>query len=79
MTRSRIETMFPGKVLGTASGWDGDPGEVWWVYDFEPNDECELPKCECLQFNELEGRIHTQTKDGTNLQSFEIEWVLKAV
>ena len=73
-----MDVLFLGRKLGTASGWDGDPGECFWVYDFVPNwDGMELSQCDCLQIDEANAKIHTQDKEGNNLQSFTIEWSIK--
>lgn len=70
----RIPVDFLGRNLGTASGWDGELGEVWWVYDFESNSDCKFPPCKCLQFDEVNAKIHAQDDEGNNLQSWEIYW-----
>jgi len=75
----RIELRWLGKVLGTISGWDGDPGEDWWGYEFEPAEGVALPKCSCLRMDEDEGKITAEDAEGQELEVFEIEWGIKGV
>ena len=72
-----MKVSFLGKDLGEASGWDGDLGECWWVYDFTPTGECEIEACSLLQFNEQEGKIETQDKEGNALKEWKISWQLE--
>jgi hypothetical protein len=69
-----MKVTFLGRDLGKASGWDGDLGECWWVYDFTPNAECTLPACKCLQFDEAKGEIHAQDNEGNSIEAWQIEW-----
>lgn len=39
----RIDVIILGRRLGTASGWDGDPGEIFWYYDFQASPGINLP------------------------------------
>lgn len=43
------------RVLGTATGWDGDPDTYWW-YDFEPAIGIDLP-AGTLQIDLIAGHI----------------------
>ena len=36
MPEDRIDVIYSGRLLGTASGWDGEPGRAIWFYDFKP-------------------------------------------
>lgn len=52
----RIEVDILGRNLGTASGWDGEPFETIWFYDFEPSEGIDLQKGQ-LQVNFQTGEI----------------------
>jgi hypothetical protein len=64
---------------GTASGWDGDPGEAFWVYDFEPNDSSPFIACECLHIDYNKGVITAQDNEGNSLQEYKLHHEWKAV
>lgn len=70
----RIVVAFLGRHLGTASEWDGDIGRTWWVYDFKPNGDVPLRECQCLQFDEDNGRIIEQDNAENDLRIFPIQW-----
>lgn len=59
----RIEVIILGRVLGTAEGWDGEPGECIWFYEFEPKDGISLGKGD-LQVDFNSGAIGIQTNAG---------------
>jgi len=59
----RLEVNILGRNLGTASGWDGEPGENIWFYDFEPVDDIDLPKC-TLSIDFTKGEIGAQDDEG---------------
>ena len=70
-----------GKEIGTADGWDGDPGDCWWTYDFVPNEHGKalgLTECKCLLFSEIKGTVRVQDNDGNDLQIFDVVWSLTA-
>lgn len=75
-TDDRIEVKFLGKLLGTASGWDGDPGEHWWVYDFKPNEGCKLCACAQLYFNEIKGVVTAENERNAIILTCDIKWEL---
>lgn len=58
----RMNVAIHGRMLGTASGWDGDLGECTWFYDFEPSDGVALPKGN-LQYDEANGFIGIQNSE----------------
>lgn len=58
-----MEVKILGRVLGTASGWDGDLGENVWFYDFKPNEGIDLPAGDLL-FDETNGMIGLTTDEG---------------
>lgn len=59
----RIDVTILGRALGTASGWDGDPGKWICFYDFEPKAGIDLPPGD-LNFNELKGLIGPASETG---------------
>lgn len=65
---------FLGIELGTATGGDGELGDCWWVYNFQPNADCEFPACAILQFNEIDAMIHARDAKGNNIKSWSIQW-----
>jgi len=76
MSERDMTVNFLGVELGKATGWDGDPGQTWWAYDFVPKDGVKLPACQCLQFDEDKGEITAQDNEGNTLQAFGITWML---
>jgi hypothetical protein len=60
---TRLKVSIHGRSLGTAAGWDGDPGECIWFYDFQPNAGVELPSGD-LQYDEVNGFIGIQDDNG---------------
>lgn len=70
---------FLGKELGNATGWDGDPGECVWFYEFTPTPTCEIPACKCLQIDEYNGMIHAQDDEGGTLSSWKIVHSLERI
>ena len=73
----RIDIVWLGKTLGTASGWDGEPGESWWAYDFKPSEGVELPECPSLQFEESSGKVIAQDSEGNDLHVWTVIWTLQ--
>ena len=66
MTKDRITISFLGRELGTASGWDGEPGECVWFYDFQPKGGVSLPACSCFTIDEDQGVFRTGDEDDLN-------------
>ena len=64
----RIDVIILGRKLGTASGWDGEPGICEWFYDFEPCNEIDLPKCD-LVFDITNGYIRAQNPDDGEIRN----------
>ena len=60
----RIDAIFLNRNLGTASGWDGDPGEYLMFYDFIPRSGVCLDQG-LLQINLGTGKIYI-TDDADN-------------
>lgn len=58
----RIEVIILGRKLGTASGWDGEPGISEWFCEFEPRKGIDLPKCD-LVIDFLKGYIGAQNPE----------------
>lgn len=59
----RIEVNFLGRNLGTASGWDGEPGEIIWFYDFIPRDGIKLAQGQ-LVIDTIKGYIGAIDDEG---------------
>lgn len=78
MSEERIEVKILGRVLGTASGWDGDPGEVIWFYDFEPKEGINLQKGE-LQFNFDTGNFGLPDEEGELIAPLDMVSFLSGV
>lgn len=66
----RMNVMILGRDLGTSDGWDGDPGETIWFYDFQPHHNVLIPL----------GDLHFDTVDGwlTVGDPVEPEWKVDA-
>lgn len=60
---TRTTYSFLGRKLGTGTGWDGDPAEVWWIYDFEPAEGVNLPSGD-LYIDGTAGLIGLANEDG---------------
>jgi hypothetical protein len=76
---ARNNTVFLDRLLGSDTGWDGDQGQCWWVYNFEPAPGVELPKCDCLNINEEIGMFEITNVDGTVTQRFDMLQVLNSL
>ncbi len=59
----RIDVKMNARLLGTASGWDGDPGEMIWFYNFTPTEGVPLTSGS-LMFDESEGYLYLQDDEG---------------
>ena len=64
MTEHKMRVITLGRLLGTATGWDGDPGECFWFYDFEPAPGVALAACASLNIDLLKGEVIAQDKEG---------------
>lgn len=63
----RLDIIYLSRLLGTASGWDGDPGEYLMYYNFVPKIGVPLEEG-LLQINEANGWIYVTDdaeRDGT--------------
>lgn len=74
----RIEVDILGRNLGTASGWDGDPGECIWFYEFQPRDGVDL-KSGDLQIDFVKGLIGIQGPEGEILDPEDAVYFLNEV
>lgn len=61
-----MEIKFLGRTLGKALGWEGDPEETWWVWDFIPSVPG-LSACACLSFDEVGGWLTHQDDQGETI------------
>ncbi len=69
MTETRITVVVLGRHLGYASGWDGDPGDAFWFYDFEPAEGTGLLKCDCFNIDLNKGEITPQDREGNAIDT----------
>lgn len=74
----RINVKLLGRTLGTASGWDGDPGEQIWFEDFLPKEGLALPTGQ-LGYSALEGLIGLTYEDGAFKEAFDVVSFLHGV
>ena len=74
-----MKLQFLGRTLGTASGWDGDLGETWWVYDFVPIASINNLACECFQLDEMTSTFHTQDKEGNTIHRYDMVQILQGI
>jgi hypothetical protein len=63
----RIEVIYLGRLLGTASGWDGEPGQYLQFHDFIHAPDVALPNCHCLILTEDTGVYECQDETGKAL------------
>lgn len=73
------ELKILGRIVGTFDGWDGDPGDQVWFYNFKPNENVKIPACECLYYEETEGYIKCGTSDGQITNTFDIIELLSSI
>lgn len=74
----RMNVEYLGTSIGTASGWDGDPGQYVQFYDFVPNiAQPHLQSCECLAINEAQGTIEEMDRDGLVTNTYMITWEVR--
>ena len=69
-----IEWKFLGRILGTATGWDGEM-EAFVLYNFIPAEGIALPPGS-LQVEITEGRFVCYDDEGEEIQSFDILTVM---
>jgi len=69
---SRMDVIILKRNLGTASGWDGDPGECVWFYDYIPAKDVPFTACECFQYDEVSGNFNITNNVGTILKAFDV-------
>lgn len=83
MKQDRYPFKFFGRTIGTITGWDGDLGEMIWLYDFEPISPFPGPKCDTLGVNESDGTFaavkETEGKEDIKLWSADIITTLHAI
>ena len=58
--KQRTVRLF-NRILGVATGWDGDPDVFWW-YDFKPAEGINLP-VGTLQIDFVKGHIGKMNED----------------
>lgn len=76
----RMKVVFVGQVLGSASGWDADPGEWTTYYDFQPHADTPLCACASLEVNETEAMIKAWDEAGTTvLRAWSITYQIRPV
>jgi hypothetical protein len=63
----RIDVILLGRKLGTASGWDGDPGELIRFYDFTPAAVIGLRATETLHIDYVSGYISSEPEPAKRL------------
>lgn len=73
------ELKILGRVIGTYEGWDGEPGDNIWFYDFIPAKGINIPECDCLYFEEIEGYIKCGTAIEEITNTYDVIELLKDV
>lgn len=68
----RSEYKFLNVLLGTGTGWDGEVGDNFWIYDFEPATGMPFSACDCFNINETEGKFQQTENDGTVVAEWPI-------
>lgn len=79
MTKQRMNVQYLARELGTASGWNGDPGECIWFYDFEPKPGVPIQACPTFLIDEGEGNFDCQDGGGTSLSTLDIIETLRQI
>lgn len=74
----RFDVIILGRMVGTASGWDGDLGESVWFYEFIPLEHPALAFLAPgeLLFDEQAGTISNQDEEGNKVSSRDVVEVL---
>ena len=75
----RMSVDHHGRRLGTASGWDGDPGEYLIYQDFHPAEGIPFDRGLDLNIDESNGWIYTIDRDGTNGTKFDLPTFLAGI
>ncbi len=70
MSKKRFDVIVLGRKLGTADGWDGDPGEQIWFYNFQPAAGVGLPECSSLGFDEQRGFLGPLADETGDFEEF---------
>lgn len=63
----RFPVEMNARLLGTASGWDGEPFNSIWFYDFQPADGVPLPSCSAIMFDVDAGQLYVQDDQGEHI------------
>ena len=75
----RRELKLLGRIIGTYTGWDGDPGDSVWFYDFIPAEGINLKPTDQLMFLEIEGKFQTINEAGEVIEEWDAIETLKDV
>lgn len=78
MLNKRTDLTILGRKIGTSTGWDGDPGEHIWFYDFIPDANVHLPAGD-LYFDEHRGVLYISDDKGNPIQAWDVLSVLANV
>jgi len=66
-----------GREIGTFTGWDGDPGTYIQFYDYVPKAGVNLEACNCLYFDEEQGKFRSLNEDGNPIKEWDVIETLK--
>jgi hypothetical protein len=78
MSDERITFKFLGRTLGTGTGWDGDLGENWWIYNFQPASGVNLKPGDLI-LNEEAGMFEHNDANGNPTESHDMIPILSAI
>lgn len=79
MASERQPYKFLGRTLGTGTGWDGDMGEAWTIFDFQPASGISLPETDALSVDEVAGEFQTYDDSGGVIQRWDIITTLHVI
>lgn len=78
-----MEFTFLGRVLGTFTGWDGDLGDSWHIYNFKPipalKNTLGFTTVDCFGINETKGLFELYDNEGNVTQSWDIIKILSTI
>ena len=79
MTKDRVAFKFLSRTIGYGTGWDGDPGTNFWIYDFQPVTNFPVDPCDTFAVNETNGTFEAVDDKGNITKSWDILEALKNV
>lgn len=63
---------FLGRLLGTGEGWDYADESHWWIYHFQPAVGIQIPACDTLHIDTVNGTFTAQNQRSETIATLNI-------